>query len=230
MDSRNKYFEFKRAFRVHCHPNSKYLLPLNVWIVVGMLCVTCMVCCWCMIMTCSSFTAGPIPDDVACTLGTSVAAVTQLRTLSMHDLSLPVLKVLPERTWWPQCPPSWCELGEWQCVHYFYVNIAVIGGCALTSEHAWSCVHAHAHLLHLFVACIVWIVVWLLERFHVICHHVHRCDKWCTCAMECIVNIVTHTFMYYIGNPCGHATLVKESCVGSVIFTSMLPPYPGWIQ
>ena len=52
-----------------------------------------------MIMTSSSFTAGgPLPDDVTCAVGTCVAAMTQLRTLQMCDLSLPVLKVLPERT------------------------------------------------------------------------------------------------------------------------------------
>ena len=52
-----------------------------------------------MMMTSSSFTAGgPLPDDVACAVGTCVAAMTQLRTLLMHDLSLQVLKILPERT------------------------------------------------------------------------------------------------------------------------------------
>ena len=53
-----------------------------------------------MMMTSSSFTAGkrPLSDDVACAVATCVAAMTQLRTLWMCDLSLPVLKVLPERT------------------------------------------------------------------------------------------------------------------------------------
>ena len=52
-----------------------------------------------MMMTSSSFTAGgPLSDNVACAVGTCVAAMTQLRTLSMRDLSLPVLKALPERT------------------------------------------------------------------------------------------------------------------------------------
>ena len=55
-----------------------------------------------MMMTSSSFTAGqPLPDDVddvACAVATCVAAMTQLRTLGMRDLSLPFLKVLPERT------------------------------------------------------------------------------------------------------------------------------------
>ena len=53
-----------------------------------------------MMMTSSSFTAEwrPLPDDVACAVGTCVAAMTQLRRLVMPGLSLPVLKVLPERT------------------------------------------------------------------------------------------------------------------------------------
>ena len=53
-----------------------------------------------MMMTSSSFPAGegPLPDDVTCAVGTCVAAMTQLRTLVMFDLSLQVLKVLPERT------------------------------------------------------------------------------------------------------------------------------------
>ena len=52
-----------------------------------------------MMMTSSSFTAGgPLSDDVACAVGACVAAMTQLRTLWMCDLSLPVLKALPERT------------------------------------------------------------------------------------------------------------------------------------
>ena len=53
-----------------------------------------------MMMTSSSFTAEkePLPDDVACALGTCVAAMTQLRKLWMCDLPLPVLKALPKRT------------------------------------------------------------------------------------------------------------------------------------
>ena len=52
-----------------------------------------------MMMTSSSFTAEeePLPDDVACAIGTCVTAMTQLRSLYMRDLSLPVLKALPER-------------------------------------------------------------------------------------------------------------------------------------
>ena len=53
-----------------------------------------------MMLTSLSCTAGdePLPDDVACAHGTGVAAMTQLMYLRMHDLSLPVLKSLPERT------------------------------------------------------------------------------------------------------------------------------------
>ena len=52
-----------------------------------------------MMMTSSSFTAGQLlPDDVACAVGTCVAALTQLGQLVMYSLSLPVLKALPERT------------------------------------------------------------------------------------------------------------------------------------
>ena len=40
----------------------------------------------------------PLPDDVACALGTCVVAMTQLRRLQMHEQSLPVLKALAERT------------------------------------------------------------------------------------------------------------------------------------
>ena len=53
-----------------------------------------------MMMTSSSFTAveEPLPGDVACAVGTCVAAMRQLGRLVMCELSLPVLKVLPERT------------------------------------------------------------------------------------------------------------------------------------
>ena len=53
-----------------------------------------------MMMTSSSFTAGegPLPDDVACAIGTCVAAMTQLRILAMCDLSLHVMKTLADRT------------------------------------------------------------------------------------------------------------------------------------
>ena len=52
-----------------------------------------------MMMASSSFTAGvPLPYDVACAIGTCVTAITQLRSLWMCDLSLPVMKALADRT------------------------------------------------------------------------------------------------------------------------------------
>ena len=51
-----------------------------------------------MMMT-SSFTAeAPLPDDVACAIGTCVAAMTQLRILMMWDLPLHVMKTMADRT------------------------------------------------------------------------------------------------------------------------------------
>ena len=69
-------------------------------------CVWDVVCCMhgllliSMMMTSSSFTTGkgPFPDDVACALGTCVVAMTQLRTLRMHDLSLPENCAREDRT------------------------------------------------------------------------------------------------------------------------------------
>ena len=52
-----------------------------------------------MMMIFSSFTAGaPLPDDVACAIGTCVAAMTQLRSLWMFDLPLHVMIALADRT------------------------------------------------------------------------------------------------------------------------------------
>ena len=53
-----------------------------------------------MMMTSSPFTAGrePLPDDVACAIGTCMAAMTQLTRLWMHDISLHFFKNLAERT------------------------------------------------------------------------------------------------------------------------------------
>ena len=53
-----------------------------------------------MMMTSSSFTTGrgPLPDDIACAIGTCVAAMTQLRRLEMWDLPLHVMKTLADRT------------------------------------------------------------------------------------------------------------------------------------
>ena len=74
---------------------------LNVCIVFGMLCATCMVCRWCsMMMTSLSFTAGkePLPDDVACAIGTCMAAMKQLGRLLMFDFSQHAMKTLADRT------------------------------------------------------------------------------------------------------------------------------------
>ena len=53
-----------------------------------------------MMMTSSSFTAGlePLPDNVACVIGTCVGAMPQLRTLLTSDLYLHVTKTLAGRT------------------------------------------------------------------------------------------------------------------------------------
>ena len=51
-------------------------------------------------MTSSSFTAGrePLPDDVACAIGTCVTSMAELTNLAVYDLPLPLLKALAERT------------------------------------------------------------------------------------------------------------------------------------
>ena len=85
-------------------------------------------------MTSSSFTAGsPLPDDVACTIGTSVAAMTQLRTFRMCDLSLHSMKALADG---PQPlerllvrPPdsvNWVSVSMFcQCAHDTILSVAV---------------------------------------------------------------------------------------------------------
>ena len=40
----------------------------------------------------------PLPDDVACAIGTCVAAMEQMSNHWVHDLPLPLLKALAERT------------------------------------------------------------------------------------------------------------------------------------
>ena len=86
-----------------------------------------------MMMTSSSFTAGePLPDDVACAIGTCVAAMAQLRTLWVRDLPLPLLKVLAERTepledLWVWSPGvNWVSVNVFcQCAHYTVLLVAV---------------------------------------------------------------------------------------------------------
>ena len=87
-----------------------------------------------MMMTSSSFTAGrgPLPDDVACAIGTCVAAMTQLRILVMWDLSLPVMKTLADRTqpleYLCVYPPgvNWVSVSVFcQCAHNTVLLVAV---------------------------------------------------------------------------------------------------------
>ena len=77
-----------------------------------------------MMMTSSSFTAGvPLPNDVACAIGTCVAAMTQLKTLVMNDLSLHVLKSLADRTQPLECLTVWLPGVNW-------VSVSVLCQCA----------------------------------------------------------------------------------------------------
>ena len=55
-------------------------------------------CCHLLVTVSTANAVMRVDDSHESPLSFSVAAVTQLRTLSMHDLSLAVLKVLPERT------------------------------------------------------------------------------------------------------------------------------------
>ena len=87
-----------------------------------------------MMMTSSSFTAGeePLPDDVGHEIGTCVAAMTQLSTLEMCDLHLPVMKTLANRTQPLEhltvCPPgvNWVSFSVFcQCAHNTVLLVAV---------------------------------------------------------------------------------------------------------
>ena len=129
---------------------------LNVCIVFGMLCATCIVCCRCsMMMSSSSFTPGlePLRDDVASAIGTCVAAMSQLRILRMCDLSLPVLQALADRTQpleqlivWSPPGVNWVSVSVFcQCAHYTVLLVAVCYVCWLdSSDHCpihcrWYC-------------------------------------------------------------------------------------------
>ena len=92
-----------------------------------------------MMMTSSSFTAGaPLPDDVACAIGTCVAAMTQLRMLVMHDLSLHVTKSLADRrepledlTVYPP-GVNWVSVSVFcQCAHNTVLLVATYVFCRL---------------------------------------------------------------------------------------------------
>ena len=108
-----------------------------------------------MMMTSSSFTAGkePLPDDVACAIGTCVAAMTQLRKLTMCDLSLPVMKTLADRTQPLEdltvyTPPgvNWVSVSVFcQCAHNTVLLVAVCSvGWLVSSDYCpihchWYC-------------------------------------------------------------------------------------------
>ena len=104
-------------------------------------------------MTSSSFTAGgPLPDDVSCAIGTCVAAMTQLRTIEMHDLYPPVMKTLADRTQ----PLEYLNVGRpgvnwvsvivsYQCAHNTVLLLAVCSvGWLVSSDYCpihccWYC-------------------------------------------------------------------------------------------
>ena len=106
-------------------------------------------------MTSSSFTAGdePLPDDVACAIGTCVAAMTQLRKLVMFDLYLPVMKTLADRTQPLEdlhvyTPPgvNWVSVSVFcQCAHNTVLLVAVCSvGWLVSSDYCpihcrWYC-------------------------------------------------------------------------------------------
>ena len=107
-----------------------------------------------MMMTSSSFTAGegPLPDDVACAIGTCVAAMAQLRRLWMSDLPLHVMKTLADRTrplehlfvWRPGV--NWVSGSVFcQCAHNTVLLVAVCSvGWLVSSDYCpihcrWYC-------------------------------------------------------------------------------------------
>ena len=87
-------------------------------------------------MTPSSFTAGgdePLSDDVACAIGTCVASMSELTKLRVHDLPLPLLKALAERTEPLEDLTVWLPGVNWvssvnvfcQCAHNTVLLVAV---------------------------------------------------------------------------------------------------------
>ena len=82
-----------------------------------------------------SFTAGetPLPDDVACAIGTCVAAMTQLRHLVMSDLHLPVMKSLADRTQPLECLTVYYPGVNW-------VSVSVFCQCAHNTVLLVTCV------------------------------------------------------------------------------------------
>ena len=107
-----------------------------------------------MMMTSSSFTAGrtPLPDDVACVIGTCVVAMTQLTKLLMYDLSLHVMKTLADRTQpletlYVYSPGmNWVSVSVFcQCAHNTVLLVAVCSvGWLVSSDYCpihcrWYC-------------------------------------------------------------------------------------------
>ena len=106
-----------------------------------------------MMMTSSSFTAGePLPDDVACAIGTCVAAMTQLREVVMFDLSLHVMKTLADRTQPLEALTVYLPGVNWvsvsvfcQCAHHTVLLVAVCSvGWLVSSDYCpihccWYC-------------------------------------------------------------------------------------------
>ena len=106
-----------------------------------------------MMMTSSSFTADePLPDDVACAIGTCVAAMTQLRRLWMCHLSLHVMKTLADRkqpleylyVYYPGV--NWVSVSVfYQCAHNTVLLVAVCSvGWLVSSDYCpihcrWYC-------------------------------------------------------------------------------------------
>ena len=107
-------------------------------------------------MISSSFTAGlePLPDDVGRTINTCVAAMTQLRRLSMCHLLLPVMKTLADRTqplehliaFSPSGGVNWVSVSVFcQCAHNTVLLVAVCSvGWLVSSDYCpihchWYC-------------------------------------------------------------------------------------------
>ena len=85
-----------------------------------------------IMMTSSSFTAGleSLPDDVACAIGTCVAAMTQLNRFIMHDFSLPFIKALADRIqpldYLSASGVNWVSVSVFcQCAHNTVLLVAV---------------------------------------------------------------------------------------------------------
>ena len=107
-----------------------------------------------MMMTSSSFTTGrPLPEDVACAIGTCVAAMAQLKRLEMCELSLHVMKTLADRTQplqdltvYSRPGVNWVSVSVFcQCAHNTVLLVAVCSvGWLVSSDYCpihcrWYC-------------------------------------------------------------------------------------------